>query len=69
MTEYKNAIDAWVESESFKRSSEPGTLRAPATYRIYLENRLRDAFAAGWNARIDAEGKPEALSNNKGESK
>jgi hypothetical protein len=51
VTPYKKASDAWLQSEAFQTLSEPTTLGASPLNRLYLENRLRDAFAAGWNAR------------------
>jgi hypothetical protein len=53
VTPYKQAIDAWIETGDYKGAADPATLHAPESYRIYLENRLRTAFAAGWSARAE----------------
>jgi hypothetical protein len=55
-TPYKNSLDAWLDSDEFMTSSDPATLRAPSEQRQYLENRLKRAFEAGWNARGDDNG-------------
>lgn len=60
-TPYKQAIDAYIESDDWMTSSDPATLRAPQEMRVYLENRLKIAFAAGWRhceAALATQGKP-----------
>lgn len=49
---YKDALDAYLES--VPESCDPTTLRAPAEMRTYLENRLKRAFEAGWNAGTES---------------
>lgn len=51
MNAYVRAFNAWLESTEFKGSSDPTSLKAPSDQRQYLENRLKRAFEAGWNAR------------------
>ena len=51
MTPYKSAIDEFTDSAEFKKASEPTTIYAPSNQRQFLENRLTQAFMAGWNAR------------------
>lgn len=45
---YKEALDAYLASDP--ESRDPLTLNAPARMSVYLENRLKRAFEAGWNA-------------------
>jgi len=60
MTEYKKAIDAFMISDEGIRASDPATISAPLKNRVYLENRLREAFRAGWLAHEAATGiKPQ----------
>lgn len=49
---YKDALDAYLAAHT--ESCDPTTLRAPAEVRTYLENRLKAAFAAGWNAGTES---------------
>ena len=50
MTEFKQAIDAFVESDTYKGLSDPCTLKSPEDQRQFLENRLHRAFSIGWRA-------------------
>lgn len=47
---YKEKVDRFIESDEGKRCCNPTTIGASAEMRRYLENRIREAFAAGWNA-------------------
>jgi hypothetical protein len=47
---YKKSVDSYIESDEGKASIDPTTLRAPPEMRQYLENRIRCAYAEGWNA-------------------
>lgn len=44
------AWDQWASSDDGSPLADPTTLYAPADKRLYLENRLRRAFHAGWMA-------------------
>jgi len=55
MTPYKQAVDKFMGSPEWETLSEPRSLRAPPEVRQYLENRLKRAFEAGWNARLSAD--------------
>lgn len=50
MTPYKRALDAFLNSPEGISCSEPTSLQAPTSMRSYIENRLKRAFDAGWNA-------------------
>jgi len=50
MSEFKEALDEYVQSDNYKKGSDPTTLKAPADQRQYLENRLYWAYREGWNA-------------------
>jgi len=50
MTEFKKAFDEYVKSDRYKEGSDPETVKAPASQRQFLENRLYWAFSAGWTA-------------------
>ena len=56
MTEFKTAFDEYVKSAKFKDGSDPATLKAPASQRQFLENRLYWAFRAGYEAASDQTG-------------
>ena len=43
------ALDKWLETEAGKGALESSILRRPEN-RQYLENRVKGAFAAGWDA-------------------
>jgi hypothetical protein len=45
-------MDAFKDSDEWLSSSDPLTLKSTPANRVYLENRLHRAFAAGWNAAI-----------------
>ncbi len=51
-TQYKRDCDAFRNSELFKSLSDPEGLGSTAeARRVYLTNRLMDAFEEGWSAR------------------
>lgn len=52
MTSFKKAWDAFSESDEFHESTDPLSIGAPGHQRVYLENRINRAFAAGWNAAM-----------------
>lgn len=50
-TKYKADCDAFKESELFKALTDPEGLGAtPEIRRMYLTNRIMDAFEEGWSA-------------------
>lgn len=50
-TPYKNALDAFMDSDLWFDCREPGTLgHDPKVQRTLLQNRLVEAFERGWNA-------------------
>jgi hypothetical protein len=51
VTDYAREVDAFKDSDEWLVSANPRTLGAPPTQQQYLENRLLQAFQAGWNAR------------------
>lgn len=53
MTPYKHALDKFIESEEFQKMRDRTTI--DRTSNVYLENRLKMAFEAGWNAKEDAD--------------
>lgn len=50
------ALDKWLETDEGKTCTEPVLLNQ--YQRTYLENRIRRAFAAGWDACEQARSKP-----------
>lgn len=48
-TFYKEKVDAYIASPEGQASCDPVSLRAPLEMRRYLENRIRAAYAEGWN--------------------
>ncbi len=50
MTDFAEALSDYQDSDRFKEGSNPETVKAPASQRQYLENRLYWAFRAGWKA-------------------
>lgn len=65
-TDFKKAIDAYLISDEGCAACDPTTLRAPEQNRQYLENRLKEAFTAGWNASFAV--KPSDSANPVGQS-
>lgn len=49
---YKDALDAYLAANP--DAADPVSLEAPAQMRVYIENRLRRAFEAGWNAGTES---------------
>lgn len=52
-TSVQKFLRAWSnyqQTEEFKTAVNPETLKAPKDQQKYLENRIRFAFEAGWNA-------------------
>lgn len=49
---YKDKLDAYLARNS--DATDPVSLEAPARMRFYLENRLKNAFEAGWNAGTES---------------
>lgn len=47
-TFYKEALDAYLDANP--ETTDPVSLGAPERMRVYIENRLKRAFEAGWNA-------------------
>lgn len=52
MTAFKKAWGNFKESDEYHDGTDPTTIGAPSKQRVYLENRINRAFAAGWNAAI-----------------
>lgn len=52
MTAFKKALDNFKESDEYHEGTDPLTIGAPGRQRMYLENRINRAFAAGWNAAL-----------------
>jgi hypothetical protein len=53
-TPYKNALEAFRDSDEWRSCTEPSTIGATSKQRQYLENRLLRAFEKGWDAGYDA---------------
>lgn len=52
-TAYAKAWREWREGKEGRERADTRTLPANPAVARFLENRLRMAFDAGWNARID----------------
>lgn len=59
-TFFKEATDAYLISDEGCAACDPVTIRAPTSQRQYLENRIKLAFAAGWNAAAQRYHSPES---------
>lgn len=50
-TPYRDAVDAFKDSDAWLDCTNPGLSNDPAITKWLLENRCLSAFEAGWNAR------------------
>lgn len=53
-TEYSKAWRKFTQTAEFRTAVDPQTIGAEPKQQRFIENRLRIAFDAGWNAKVSS---------------